>query len=99
MSSNSISAKEFCMHYQVEYHFFYSLYESGLVSVSGDDAALVMDEEEIPKVEKIIRLHEELGINLEGIEAILPLIEKIELMQAELKHLRNHLNLLDEEKF
>ncbi len=95
MANNFIPAKEFCMHYQVEYAFIYSLHESGLVKVSGPETEPVFDEKELPNVERMVRMHEELGINLEGIEAIVPLLDRIEKMQAEMNLLRNHLRLFN----
>jgi hypothetical protein len=41
------------------------------------------------KLEKFVRLHYDLDINLEGIETINYLLEKIEKMQKEILELRN----------
>jgi hypothetical protein len=41
------------------------------------------------KLEKFVRLHYDLDINLEGIETINYLLEKIEKMQREILELRN----------
>ncbi len=98
MANNFIHAKEFCAHYQIEYAFIYSLHESGLVQVSGPEAEPVFDEEELPRVEKMVRLHEDLGINLEGIEAIVPLLDRMEKMQDEMNTLRNRLRLFNFEE-
>lgn len=95
MSNNFIPAKEFCTHYQIEYAFIYSLQESGLVQVSGPEEDPVFDEDELPNVERMVRMHEDLGINIEGIEAIMPLLNKIEKMQTEMNAMRNRLRLID----
>lgn len=98
MANNFIPAKEFCMHYQVEYAFIYSLHESGLVQVSGPETEPVFDEEELPNVERMVRMHEDLGINIEGIEAIVPLLNRIEKMQDEMNDLRNRLRFFNFEE-
>lgn len=95
MANNFIPAKEFCRHYQIEYAFIYSLQQSGLVQVSGPEAEPVFDEDELPNVEKMVRMHEDLGINLEGIEAIVPLLNRIEKLQDEMNGLRNRLRFFD----
>jgi hypothetical protein len=43
------------------------------------------------KLEKFVRLHYDLDINLEGIETINYLLERIEEMQKEIVNLRNKL--------
>ena len=45
--------------------------------------------DEIHKLEKFVRLHYDLDINIEGIETINHLLEKIEEMQKEIVRLRN----------
>lgn len=95
MSNNFIPAKVFCAHYQIEYALIYSLQESGLVQVSGPEEEPVIDEDELPNVERMVRMHEDLGINIEGIEAIMPLLDKIEKMQTEMNAMRNRLRLFD----
>ena len=46
---------------------------------------------ELPYLEKIIRLHFELDINLEGIETITHLLERIKKMQEHITQLTNRL--------
>ncbi len=98
MANNFIPAKEFCRHYQIEYAFIFSLQESGLVQVSGPETEPVFDEEELPNVERMVRMHEDLGINIEGIEAIVPLLNRIEKMQDEMNDLRNRLRFFNFEE-
>lgn len=93
MANQLIPAEEFCRHYEIEYTFLYSLNESGLIRFSKLETAPAIDEEDVPRIEKMFRMHEELGINIEGLEAIFPLLDKIENMQAEMNALRNRLRL------
>ena len=46
-------------------------------------------------MEKISRLHDELEINVEGIEAITHLLERIENLQNEIASLENRLRLYE----
>jgi len=50
----------------------------------------------LPKLEQIVRLHQELNINSEGIDAIINLLKRIENMQNEIIELRNKLNFHEE---
>ncbi|MEO9021775.1 MAG: chaperone modulator CbpM [Ginsengibacter sp.] len=84
-----IPAKDFCIYHNIEYSFISSLQNSGLISITSVEKTSFISTDEIQKLEKFVRLHYDLDINLEGIEAINHLLEKIEDMQKEILQLRN----------
>lgn len=86
-----IPAKDFCIHHNVEYSFISSLEHSGLITVTSVKKSSFIHIDEIDKLEKFVRLHYDLDINLEGIETINHLLERIEEMQKEIMQLRNKL--------
>jgi hypothetical protein len=84
-----IPAKDFCTYHNIEYSFINLLEDSGLISVTSVQQSTYIPADEIQKLEKFVRLHYDLDINLEGIETINYLLEKIEKMQKEILELRN----------
>ncbi len=84
-----IAADEFCVHHNVEYSFITSLHDSGLIGVTSVKESSYIHVDELCKLEKFVRLHYDLHINLEGIETINHLLEKIERMQDEIRVLKN----------
>jgi len=88
-----IAANDICIHHHVEYTFIASLKEAGLLEVTVIDAAPYIPEAELQKLERMIRLHNELEINVAGIEAITHLLQRIEQMQEEMRILRNRLGV------
>jgi hypothetical protein len=48
------------------------------------------------RLERIVRLHFELDINLEGIETITHLLERMEAMQENIARLKNRLKAYEE---
>ena len=84
-----IPVKDFCVHHNVEYSFISSLENSGLISVTSVKRSSYIHADEMCKLEKFVRLHYDLDINLEGIETINYLLERIESMQQEILKLRN----------
>ncbi len=84
-----IPVKDFCIYHNVEYSFIDSLENSGLISVTSVQHSTYIHPDEIQKLEKFVRLHYDLDINLEGIETINHLLEKIEEMQREILKLKN----------
>jgi len=86
-----ISADVFCTHYHVELSLVRAIGEYGLVEVAteGDQVMIAIDH--LADLERVLRLHDDLGINLEGIEAINFLLERVRELQAENRELRKRL--------
>ncbi len=84
-----IPAKDFCLHHNIEYSFISSLQNSGLISVTSIKRSSFIHSDDLSKLEKFVRLHYELDINLEGIETINHLLDKMEEMQNEIVRLQN----------
>jgi hypothetical protein len=89
---NLISTTDICTYHEVEYTFINSLGEAGLVELRMVDQTAYISEDDLQKVEKMIRMHHELEINIAGIEAITHLLERIEQMQEEMRLLRNRVH-------
>jgi hypothetical protein len=89
---NLISVQQFCIHYQVPVSFINQLQEFELIEIITIEETLCFPKSQIKEVEKIIRLHYELQINLEGIDAIYNLLKQVELLQEENIVLKNKLN-------
>jgi chaperone modulatory protein CbpM len=91
-----IAASDFCTWHQVEYTFISSLNEAGLVKITVVDDTTFIPETELQKLERMIRLHNELEINIAGIEAITYLLERIEAVKEEMRHTKNRLRIYEE---
>jgi len=92
---NLIGIKEFCANHNIEISFIHSLHETGLIKVITIKETCFIDVEQLPQLEKIILFYFELNINLEGIESITHLLDRVNLMQAEIIALRNRLRLYE----
>lgn len=90
-----VEVNEFCSFYGVEVQFMSQLHEFGLIELFHKKNVRYLDAEELPKVEKIIRLYSDLDINLEGIEVIQALLERMESMQNEIVNLKNKLRIYE----
>ncbi|GAC1420704.1 MAG: hypothetical protein NVS9B7_01310 [Flavisolibacter sp.] len=83
-----VAAEEICAYYQIDYAFITSLKESGLVDMESRENKSYIPMEQLRELEKFTRLHYELEINLEGIEAIAHLLARIKDMQLEIANLK-----------
>jgi chaperone modulatory protein CbpM len=90
-----ISAIEFCNNYEIEVSFISSLHETGLIEIVTIEENEYIDERQLVQLEKIVRFYYDLGINLEGIETINHLLDRMNSMQDEIIALRNRLRLYE----
>ena len=97
METDFIILNEFCSSHQVEVSFIQSLEEHGLIQTVIIDQSLCVYENELPKLERIVRLSRELNINPEGIDVINELLKRMENMQQEITGLKNQLDFYTKE--
>ena len=90
-----IPANELCTHYNVEVSFINALQEYGLIELTRIEENYFIDETQLQKLEQYTRWHYELEINLEGIEVIDEMLERIKNMQNEITVLRSKLRLYE----
>ena len=90
-----ISIQEFCEHYDIPISFLNSLNEFELVEIIISNEVQYINAVHIKKIEKFIRLHYELEINLEGMDVVNKLLNRVELLQDEITELRNKLNFYE----
>lgn len=90
-----IAISDFCESHNITSTFVIELQEYGLIQVVNRNNDIYIPIQELPKAEKIVRLYLDLDINLEGIEVIENLLDKIHNMQREITLLKNHLRLYE----
>ena len=90
-----VSADRFCTQHNVELAFISLLHQNGLIEITTVEQNQFIREECLPELERMIRLHYDLDINLEGIEAITHLLHRVENLQEELKGLKRRLRLYE----
>lgn len=94
---NYIEINQLCNHYELEVTFFQKLNEYGLIELEVVGELTCIDEEQLENLEKMLRLHRDLEINIEGIDTILHLLKRIDTLQNELLVTKSRLRLFEEE--
>ena len=95
-TNDLILVTQFCSHQEVEVSFIDALHEFGLIEVVVAADHKYLPQNQLGDVEKMIRLHYELDINLEGIDVIANLLNRITDLQTELLAAKNKLKLYEE---
>ncbi|WP_025764780.1 chaperone modulator CbpM [Dyadobacter tibetensis] len=91
-----ISLDQLCSHYHIEMTFVSELSELGLLEIETVQRAAYIHSDQITHFERLIRLHRELDLNIEGIDITLQLLKRIEFLQKELSAVKNRLSLYED---
>ncbi|MGI9530457.1 chaperone modulator CbpM [Lutimonas sp.] len=86
-----------CNLYQIEITFFHELNDLGLVELISKDNDMFLHEDKLYKVERIIRIHQELNVNMEGIDVVLNLLDKVDKLQNEVQVIQSRLRLYEDD--
>lgn len=90
-----ISTQMLCLHYNIEVSFVEDLYKMGLIQIEIVDQNKCIHQDQISDLEKIVRLHQELDLNIEGIDVVLNLLEKERELRNEIQALKSKLMLYE----
>jgi len=92
-----IAVDVFCANHNIEVSFISSLKKTGLIDIKIIEENEFIEAEQLQQLEKYVRFFYDLDINLEGIESITHLLEKIKLLKEENRTLRNRLSFYETE--
>jgi hypothetical protein len=90
-----IPLQEISTHYEVEISFINELGEIGLIQITVIEQRHYVHQDQIRNIEKMIRMHHDLNVNIEGIDAVFGLLHKIDVLQKELKEMKNRLRIYE----
>jgi hypothetical protein len=90
-----ITAQTLCTSYNIELSFLDALHTMQLIEIKVVEQSQVVHHDQIGELERIIRLHKELNLNLEGIDVVLNLLEKEQELRNEVIALQNRLRLYE----
>lgn len=93
MQTDLIIVSDYCQKCHIEPSFIDLLEEGGLINLFYEEGEPYLLLSELPAVERYSRMYYDLSINMEGIDVIHHLLEKIDGMQGEINRLRKQLNL------
>lgn len=98
MEQNLIAVTTLCSYYEIEFSFIDALYKNGLIQIVIIEQDQFIHHDQIGDLEKMIRLHHELNVNIEGIDVVFNLLEKEKELKEDLNALKNRLKLYENDK-
>lgn len=96
MEADQIEVVEFCLYHNADESFVTSLCDSGLIQLKVVEGRSYIPSAQIGNLEKYFRLYYDLDINIEGIETISYLQNRIEELNEELLRVKNRLRFYED---
>lgn len=94
-TTEMILIQQICTCHDIAFSFIHELDELGLIEIYSIDNDKYIHENQLKDVEKMIRMHHELNINIEGIDVIFNLQQRINQLEQELTQTKNKLYTLN----
>lgn len=91
MSGSRLLYSECLRIYDVEESFIESLQDVGLIHIVDQDEDRFIEYDDLSDLEQFIRWHYEMDINVEGIDALRHILQKVRSLQSEIDRLSNEL--------
>lgn len=91
MSGSRLLYSECLRIYEVEESFIESLQDVGLIHVIDQDDDRFIEYDDLSDLEQFIRWHYDMDINVEGIDALRHMLERVRSLQSEIEKLRSEL--------
>lgn len=95
MQTDLIIVSEYCQICHIEPSFLYMLEKGGLIEIDTVEGESYLPASQLYDVERYTRMYYDLSINVEGIDAIHHLLDRIKSMQQEINHLKSKLRLYE----
>ena len=92
----NIPIERFCTFHNIPQSFIDTLRNFGLIEVVEQEDEYFITTDELDKIERLIRLHYDLDVNMEGLDIINNLLDRIDELQEEILELRRRLNFYEE---
>jgi hypothetical protein len=90
-----ILINHYCKHTETSLDFIYSLQEYGFIEIKQIENNVYVEPNDLAEIERINRLQNELGINLEGVDALNHMMQKVIRLEDELRIIKERLKIYE----
>lgn len=95
MNTELVIIREYCKESQIDFDFIEQLENEGLIKLTIVGEEQYIDASQLSSLEQYARWHYDLSINVEGIDVIKNLLERMNEMQQEIQQLKQFIRLMD----
>ncbi|GAB3757652.1 chaperone modulator CbpM [Spirosoma pomorum] len=91
-AEDMIPVHDFCVYHHIEISFVQSLEQRGLVETTTVEQSLYVLPSQVARLEKLVRLHQELEIHADDLDVVSNLLDRVEDLQQQVTRLQNQLS-------
>ncbi|MCB0334768.1 MAG: hypothetical protein KDD62_00640 [Bdellovibrionales bacterium] len=95
--STYIALTQFCKVHDVERTFLEDLSDIGLIEIVEDQGQAMLSEDMISIAERLLRLRNDLSLNVSGLEAVFHLSSQLQELRSELLYVKRRLRFYEKE--
>lgn len=93
MEHQLIIIDTYCQRTSIQQRFIHDLNGLGLITLVREDEVPCIQDTDIPKIEQLHRIHTDLNVNMEGLDIIYNMLNRMQNMQEEIRQLRQELEI------
>lgn len=97
MEADLIIVSEYCRQNHIDHSFIVLLYDEGLIDIRKEKDTEYLLVSQLRDLERYSRMYYDLSINIEGIDAIRHMLDRMEDLQLEIRKLKNRLSKFEQE--
>lgn len=90
-----ITVKQFCTYHQVDPSFIEALHHNGIIELVAEKRTRYIPMNQVSRLEQAVRMHLDLELNVNGIDTVLHLLNRLQQKEEELRKLKNRLNFYE----
>ena len=95
MDHQLIIMDTYCQRTSIQQDFIHNLNGLGLITVVRQEEVSCIQDVDIPKIEQLHRIHMDLNVNMEGLDVIYQMLDRMQHMQDEIRQLRRELDVFN----
>ena len=96
MSANSpILVRDFCVYHRIDVTFVDALERHGLIDFIIIEQVPYLQPEQLTRLEKFVRLHQDLAITPDDLDVVANLLDQIETLQTQVSRLQTRLRFYE----
>lgn len=93
MTTEFITIQEYCVYHHTDKSFIEALQQSGLIEIEQADPEPLIPYGQLEQLERFTRWYQDLDLNIEGIEVVGRLLQRIDALQHKVHELEGRLKL------
>lgn len=90
-----ILLEQYCKNTPINDSFIHALIEFDVIAPKQQQNDFYILEDEILEIERLFRLHDDLGVNVEGLGVINEMMSRMQQLESEMENLRKRLSLYE----